>query len=291
MSTDRYETTTLRDVAEHAGVSLATASRVVDRLGPRPDGDAGPRRARDARPALRAAGLRSRPARSASSSPSSSTRSSPRSPQAMETQRDAGRARDHPLQHRGSTVAEADYVHMLLERRVDGMIFISSEAADLRADHSHYARLLGEGARLVFVNGAVEALDVPPSGSTSARPASSRPSTCSSSATGGSASSPGRRATCPTREKAAGRVLALARPGSSPTGSSRTPSSASTAAARRCGRCSTGDDRPTGRDLLERPDGDRRAAGSDAPRASGSRTTSRSSASTGSRRPAGPTRR
>ena len=56
---------------------------------------------------------------------------------------------------------EAEYVHMLLERRVDGMIFISSEMTDLRGDHSHYAQLVGEGARIVFVNGAMHALDVP----------------------------------------------------------------------------------------------------------------------------------
>jgi DNA-binding LacI/PurR family transcriptional regulator len=62
---------------------------------------------------------------------------------------------------RGSTVAETEYVQMLLERRVDGMIFISSEAADLRADHGHYARLLGQGARIVFVNGAIDTLEVP----------------------------------------------------------------------------------------------------------------------------------
>ena len=30
---------------------------------------------------------------------------------------------------------EAEYVHMLVERRVDGMIFISSEVTDLRSDH------------------------------------------------------------------------------------------------------------------------------------------------------------
>ena len=28
---------------------------------------------------------------------------------------------------------------MLLERRVEGMIFISSEVTDLRSDHAHYA--------------------------------------------------------------------------------------------------------------------------------------------------------
>jgi DNA-binding LacI/PurR family transcriptional regulator len=49
---------------------------------------------------------------------------------------------------------------MLLERRVDGMIFISSEITDLRSDHSHYRRLLREGARLVFVNGGSAQLDV-----------------------------------------------------------------------------------------------------------------------------------
>jgi DNA-binding LacI/PurR family transcriptional regulator len=61
----------------------------------------------------------------------------------------------------GSVEIEAEYVRMLLERRVLGMIFISCEIADLAADHSHYSRLRSEGARLVFVNGAVDGLDVP----------------------------------------------------------------------------------------------------------------------------------
>lgn len=60
----------------------------------------------------------------------------------------------------GSPNREADYVHMLLERRVDGMIFISSEVNDLRSDHAHYVRLLDEGAKLVFVNGGTPALNV-----------------------------------------------------------------------------------------------------------------------------------
>ena len=50
---------------------------------------------------------------------------------------------------------------MLLERRVDGMIFISCEMANLRGDHQHYGRLVEEGARLVFVNGALDGLEVP----------------------------------------------------------------------------------------------------------------------------------
>ena len=56
---------------------------------------------------------------------------------------------------------EVDYVHMLLDRRVDGMIFISCQMTHLAGDHEHYARLVDEGARLVFVNGALDGLDVP----------------------------------------------------------------------------------------------------------------------------------
>src|SRR3990172_2031612 len=55
---------------------------------------------------------------------------------------------------------ELDYVRMLLERRVEGMIFISAEITDVRGKHSHYAQLLERGARLVFVNGGVAGLQV-----------------------------------------------------------------------------------------------------------------------------------
>jgi DNA-binding LacI/PurR family transcriptional regulator len=56
---------------------------------------------------------------------------------------------------------EVDYVHMLLDRHVQGMVFISSEMTNLRGDHGHYGRLVQDGARLVFVNGALHRLDVP----------------------------------------------------------------------------------------------------------------------------------
>jgi DNA-binding LacI/PurR family transcriptional regulator len=56
---------------------------------------------------------------------------------------------------------EVDYVHMLLDRRVEGMLFISCEMTNLRGDHSHYTRLVQEGAQIVFVNGALHTLDVP----------------------------------------------------------------------------------------------------------------------------------
>ena len=56
---------------------------------------------------------------------------------------------------------EVDYVHMLLDRQVDGMIFISCEMTNMSGEHDHYARLLEEGAQIVFVNGALNNLSVP----------------------------------------------------------------------------------------------------------------------------------
>jgi DNA-binding LacI/PurR family transcriptional regulator len=56
---------------------------------------------------------------------------------------------------------EVDYVHMLLDRQVDGMIFISCEMTNLSGEHDHYGRLVEEGARMVFVNGALNSLSVP----------------------------------------------------------------------------------------------------------------------------------
>jgi DNA-binding LacI/PurR family transcriptional regulator len=56
---------------------------------------------------------------------------------------------------------EVDYVHMLLDRQVDGMIFVSCEMTNMSGDHDHYARLVAEGARIVFVNGALNTLDIP----------------------------------------------------------------------------------------------------------------------------------
>jgi DNA-binding LacI/PurR family transcriptional regulator len=60
----------------------------------------------------------------------------------------------------GSAGRELDYVRMLLERRVEGMIFISAEITDVRGEHSHYVQLIERGARLVFVNGGSEELEV-----------------------------------------------------------------------------------------------------------------------------------
>ena len=191
------------------GVSVATASRVATRLRARQGRHARAGRALDARAALRPSWRDTRDGRDRIARPRTSpTRSSPRSRRRWRhARRDSGLRLD-PLHHREPAFREAEYVHMLLERRVDGMIFISSEAADLSGEHGHYARLLGRRADRLRQR-RPGPLDVPSWASTNARPASSRRSTCSTSATRGSASSRGRSTTCPTREKAAGwRTLA-----------------------------------------------------------------------------------
>lgn len=60
----------------------------------------------------------------------------------------------------GSAQRELDYVRMLLERQVDGMAFIAGEVTDDRGEHAHYRQLLARGARMVFVNGFSEELEV-----------------------------------------------------------------------------------------------------------------------------------
>jgi DNA-binding LacI/PurR family transcriptional regulator len=50
---------------------------------------------------------------------------------------------------------------MLLSHGVDGMVFTAPELSNRDADHSHYARLLDQGARIVFVNGPGDHTAVP----------------------------------------------------------------------------------------------------------------------------------
>ncbi|HLF68824.1 MAG TPA: LacI family DNA-binding transcriptional regulator [Gaiellaceae bacterium] len=150
----------LRDVAERAGVSVATASRVAS-------GSAAVRpqtRARVER-AMREL-LYVPPGRLEPSGaigllvPEFGNPVFAALAQAMETEAARSRLATILCNTHGSAQRELDYVHMLLERRVDGMIFISAEITDLRGSHSHYATLVERGARLVFVNGHAESLDV-----------------------------------------------------------------------------------------------------------------------------------
>jgi LacI family transcriptional regulator, repressor for deo operon, udp, cdd, tsx, nupC, and nupG len=58
-------------------------------------------------------------------------------------------------------VAEEEYVEMLLERGIAGLVVVSGHNADATADHDMYRQLTARGLPLVLVNGVVNDLDVP----------------------------------------------------------------------------------------------------------------------------------
>ena len=153
--------TSLRDVAVRAGVSLATASRVASGVdGVRPETRARVEEAmRDMlyvppgrKPATGAIGLLV---------PELTNPVFPALAMAMEARATEAGLATILCNTTSAAFREADYVHMLLDRRVDGMIFISCQMTHLAGDHEHYERLVADGARLVFVNGALDSFDVP----------------------------------------------------------------------------------------------------------------------------------
>jgi DNA-binding LacI/PurR family transcriptional regulator len=62
---------------------------------------------------------------------------------------------------RTGTMSEAEYVDMLLERQVSGMIFAGGQYAEADAPHEHYARLRKLRLPVVLVNAAAEKLTFP----------------------------------------------------------------------------------------------------------------------------------
>jgi DNA-binding LacI/PurR family transcriptional regulator len=60
-----------------------------------------------------------------------------------------------------SGMSESDYVDMLLERQVSGMVFGGGQYAEADAPHGHYLRLLELRLPVVLVNAACEHLDFP----------------------------------------------------------------------------------------------------------------------------------
>src|SRR5215204_7601751 len=53
-------------------------------------------------------------------------------------------------------VSEPDYVDMLLDQHVSGVIFAGGNYAQAAADHDHYRRLLDRGLPVVLVNAAID---------------------------------------------------------------------------------------------------------------------------------------
>lgn len=154
----------LRDVARRAGVSVATASRVANASpGVRPE-----TRERVERAMRELLYVSAEPRNKRTDTgligvlvPELANPVFPALAEAIET-RAAPRGLASILCNTTSAAfREIDYVHMLLDRGVEGMIFISCEMTNLRGDHGHYERLVEEGARIVFVNGATHVLDVP----------------------------------------------------------------------------------------------------------------------------------
>jgi DNA-binding LacI/PurR family transcriptional regulator len=62
---------------------------------------------------------------------------------------------------RTGSMSEAEYVDMLLERQVSGMIFAGGQYAEADAPHDHYQRLLKLRLPVVLVNAAAAHLDFP----------------------------------------------------------------------------------------------------------------------------------
>jgi DNA-binding LacI/PurR family transcriptional regulator len=62
---------------------------------------------------------------------------------------------------RTGSMSESEYVDMLLERQVSGMIFAGGQYAEADAPHEHYNRLGKLRLPLVLINAAAEQLDFP----------------------------------------------------------------------------------------------------------------------------------
>ena len=63
--------------------------------------------------------------------------------------------------HTPGGVHEDDYVQMLLDRGVAGIIYISGQHADTTTDPSRYVRLRDRGLPIVLVNGYMPGVDAP----------------------------------------------------------------------------------------------------------------------------------
>jgi DNA-binding LacI/PurR family transcriptional regulator len=152
---------TLRDVARQAGVSVATASRVASGL-ENVRSETRERVERAMRELLYVPAGR-RPATGVIGLllPDLENPIFPALAQALEKCATESGFASILCSTTSAAFREVDYVHMLLDRQVDGMIFISCEMTNMSGEHDHYARLLEEGARIVFVNGALNNLTVP----------------------------------------------------------------------------------------------------------------------------------
>ena len=151
----------LKHVADHAGVSQATVSRVLnDRPGV---AEATRRSVLQAMAQLGYEHGRLRPARRTGLVglivPELDNPVFPRFAQAIES----GLAREGLTTvlctSTPSGMGEADYLDVLIDHTVTGIVLVSGEHADTNADHRRYHDLRDAGVPLVLVNGCVASLD------------------------------------------------------------------------------------------------------------------------------------
>lgn len=153
--------TRLTDIAQHAGLSTATVSRVING---KPGVSSTARR--QVLAALDVLGY-NRPERSSQRRqgligliiPELTNPIFPAFAQAMEIE----------LSHRGYTpllctqspggTTESEYLDVLMDHKVDGIIIVSGLNADSTASHQRYEELRAQGVPLAFINGFVEGID------------------------------------------------------------------------------------------------------------------------------------
>lgn len=58
-------------------------------------------------------------------------------------------------------IQEDEYIDMLLDRTVAGIVFVCGRHANTEVDHSRYHQLRADGVGMVFINGWMDGLDVP----------------------------------------------------------------------------------------------------------------------------------
>jgi DNA-binding LacI/PurR family transcriptional regulator len=153
----------LAEIAEAAGVSISTVSRVLNRrAGVNEDTRRRVLKVLTEKPyAPRGLGALQRTGTLGLLVPELSNPVFPAFAEALET-RAAGRGYSSVLCNtRSAAMREEEYVRMLLARGVEGMVFVSPESTDTTASHDHYRQLKAEGVHMVFVNGGVPSLDLP----------------------------------------------------------------------------------------------------------------------------------
>src|SRR5215212_2093948 len=153
----------LAEIAEAAGVSISTVSRVLNRrAGVNEETRRRVLKVLTEKPyAPRGLGALQRTGTLGLLVPELSNPVFPAFAEALET-RAAGRGYSSVLCNtRSAAMREEEYVRMLLARGVEGMVFVSPESTDTAATHDHYRQLKDEGVHMVFVNGGMPSLDVP----------------------------------------------------------------------------------------------------------------------------------